>query len=198
MMPKNGPYAIAPYAFTISLVNAVEAGKAEIRNLGQRRFTREIISIMKKETLLYIPFHIPGHWVIVQMDKRARRVSYSEDKTLAKFVISDIISTGNSLEPENPKDRKDVHGLVKRVFFPLAEVYWNITPHWGGNILHQVQQPDSYSCGPIVINFLERLVSSDTPQWNVQNAVDYRIKLFDVMAEYAIKNMVCLQLILKM
>ena len=97
---------------------------------------------------------------------------------------------GDSKEPTDIGAREQRHNMIKNKFIPFAKDNWGVDLVWMGNSLVHSTQHDDSSCGPCVINLLERLVYKNTPLWVPQDANNYRVTLFLQMAQYALERMV--------
>ena len=146
---------------------------------------------------IYIPLYLPGHWVVVCVDKKAGTFFYGNvfsELVYMKWKLIVGLLTGNSSEPVEPQKRKEIHNTIQSTFKPFFEKYWGNELAWKGNLLSCSQQDDDSSCGPCVINLLERLVKKDVKPWSPQDASGYRISLFTKMAQTVLDKIVGLML----
>ncbi|KAF9642282.1 hypothetical protein BDM02DRAFT_3133190 [Thelephora ganbajun] len=137
-----------------------------------REFIDKIVDEVKEGKLLYTPFHLDSHWVVVCVDVGKKELSY-----------------GDSKEPIDTPSKVQRHTTIKEAFLPFAKAAWDVDLEWKGNSLPQARQHDGSSCGPCTINFLEQLVHKGTDPWTPFRAFNYRISLFLQMAQYALKEM---------
>lgn len=100
--------------------------------------------------------------------------------------------TGDSKEPTDLDSKAERHQTIRDAFLPFAKKFWKVNLNWRGNSLHFSDQQDDSSCGPCVINLLERLVDPKVKSWTLQKAASYRVSLFIQMAKYTLGQTVSL------